>query len=181
VAKRFRFQLETLLRVRQLREREAQRKVAAKRAEIAQLDRFNEQTAREISEQQNALLRDQQPGQVNPTRLVRGRAWIMHLRGVIAQREAQRAVLARALEQLLTELRQARTQTRIIEKLRQRRWDAYRRQRDRREQAEADELAQQLQTLPEVRTAREGLAVDAAQPRTARVASCAAGGGEGAC
>ena len=51
MARRFEFRLQTLLEVRQLREREAKRSVATKSAEIARLDRLNEQTAVEILRQ----------------------------------------------------------------------------------------------------------------------------------
>ncbi|MBU0639927.1 MAG: hypothetical protein KKB50_13745 [Planctomycetes bacterium] len=147
MAKRFRFRLETLLRVRQLREREAKRKVAAQQAEIARVDQLNAQTLREISVQQAALVDAQRPGYVDATLLTRGRAWIMHLRGVIMQRQARREVLVRELEKLQDELRVARTQSRIIEKLRERRREAYEREQSVRAQAEADELAQQLHTF----------------------------------
>ncbi len=46
-------------------------------------------------------------------------------------------------------LRRMRTQTQIVEKLRERRWAAYRKQRDRREQNESDELARQLLYEPD--------------------------------
>lgn len=171
MAKRFRFQLETLLRVREIREREAKRKVATQRADIAQLDRLNDQTRQEISAQQTALLSSQQPGQVSPTQLARGRAWIMHLRNVIAQREEQRALMEQELARLRSELQTARTQTRIIEKLRQRRWETYLHDRRRRERMEMDELAQQLQTSAGVPTATDGRSADSAQSRTACAAS----------
>ncbi len=145
MAKRFRFRLDTLLKVRRLREREAKRKVAAKRAEIARLDRLDQQTAWEISRSQAALRESQQQGSLDLETLARGRAWIGYLRKTAVERQTLRAALVKELEQLQSEWRQARTQMRILEKLRQRRWDEYVRRRKRREQAEADELAQQLQ------------------------------------
>ena len=143
MAKRFTFRLETLLRIRTMREREAKRNVGAKQAEIAQLDQLNRKTAEEIGRRQ-AALRDHQHGVLAPAELVRQRAWIAHLRNTIAQRQAARRELVEELDRLLVEWRETRTRKRIIEKLRQRRWAQYRRDRGRREQAEADELAQQL-------------------------------------
>jgi flagellar export protein FliJ len=137
--------LQTLLDVRELHEQEAKRKVAAKSAEIVRIDQLNEQTAADIARQQAGLLAGQQSGALDPVALQRGRAWIAHLRRTIALRQQQRAECSRQLADLQAALRDARTQTRIIEKLRERRWDEYRRDRDRREQAEADELARQLQ------------------------------------
>ena len=144
MARRFQFRLETLLRVRQLREREAKRKVAAKRAEIALVDRLNTQTVEEISRQQAALLAGQREGRLDPLTLQRGRAWIGHLRRTIGQRHVQRAELLAQWQELQAAWHAARTQARIIEKLRERRWEEYVHDRERKEQAAADELAQQL-------------------------------------
>ena len=143
MAKRFRFPLETLLRVRELREREAKRKVGLKQAEIARIDQLNRQTYAEIDAHQQ-VLRQQQQGTLTPGELVRERAWIAHLRRTIVQRQVQRVQLVNELQALLEELRIARVQKRVIEKLRERRWEEYRRDRARCEQTEADELAQQL-------------------------------------
>lgn len=144
MGRRFEFRLETLLRVRQLREREAKRKVAAQQAALALLDRLNRQTAEEISRQQAELLAGQRQGHLDPLELQRGRAWIAHLRRTIALRQVQRAELTAQLQQLQVAWQAARTQARIIEKLRERRWEEYTRKRARAEQAAADELAQQL-------------------------------------
>ena len=144
MARRFEFRLQTLLEVRQLREREAKRSVATKSAEIARLDRLNEQTAVEILRQQEAILADQQRGVLDLPELQRGRAWIAHLRKSIAIRQNQKAELLEQLRQLQARLREARTQTRVIEKLRERRWNEYSHDRQRREEAASDELAQQL-------------------------------------
>jgi flagellar protein FliJ len=146
LARRFQFRLETLLRVRQLREREAKRKVAAKRAEIALVDRLNAQTAEEILRQQEALLAGQREGRLDPLTLQRGRAWIGHLRRTIGQRHVQRAELVTQWQELQAAWHAARTQARAIEKLRERRWEEYVHDRERQEQAAADELAQQLQS-----------------------------------
>ncbi len=148
MAKRFQFRLQTLLDVRALHEREARRRVAAKSAEIARLDRLNEQTAAEILRQQEYLLAAQQTGRLDPLELQRGRAWIAHLRKTIGLRQAQKLGLQEELKVLQNRLREARTQMRIIEKLRQRRWNEYVDERDRQDQAAADELAQQLHVRP---------------------------------
>jgi flagellar FliJ protein len=143
VARRFHFPLETLLRVREVREREAKRKVGHKQVEIARLDQLNQRTAEEISLRQDAL-RELQHGLLTPDDVTRERAWIGYLRRTIVQRQAQRAGLVKELEALREAWRQARTQKRIIAKLRERRWEEYVKDRKRHEQAESDELAQQL-------------------------------------
>lgn len=144
MAKRFSFRLQTLLRVRELREREAQRKVGAKQAEIARVDQLNRQTADEISRRQDRLREQQKRPVLAPDALVRERAWIAYLRRTIVERQALRSGLLEELATLRAELQQARTQKRIIEKLRERRWEQYVKDRKRREQAESDELARQL-------------------------------------
>lgn len=144
MAKRFRFRLQTLLRVRQLREREAKRKVAAGRAEIARLDRLDQQTALEISRQQAALLAAQRGDHQDPLALQRGRAWIGHLRRTATLRQIRREKLQEQLAGLQQAWRVARTQMKAIEKLRERRWEEHQKDARRRERAALDELAQQL-------------------------------------
>jgi len=144
VAKPFTFRLDTVRRVRELREREAQRRVAAKQAEIARLDALNAQAARDIASAQHALTATQRGERVDPTALSRGRAWIAHLRSTILQREQQKAALNQELQQLQDVWREARKQLKIIDKLRERRWQAHRRAERKREQAEMDETARRL-------------------------------------
>lgn len=147
MARRFQFRLQTLLDVRALREREAKRAFAAQQAAIARLDELNRQTSAEIESQQAALLAAMQTGALDLVALQRGRAWIAHLRRTITQRLQQRAEMVASLESLRSAWTAARTQVRIVEKLRERRWTRYRKDRQRREQAEADELARQLPTF----------------------------------
>ena len=146
--KRFVFNLETLLRVRQLREREAKRKVAAQRAELARVEQLIEQTLQAVARQQHELLDGKQQTRLDPPTLQRGRAWIAALRRQLADHHARRAALQDRLRQRQAELRAARTQARIVEKLRERRWAEYVHDRDRRADAAADELAQQLHGHP---------------------------------
>jgi flagellar protein FliJ len=143
MAKRFHFPLETLLRVRELREREAKRKVGLKQAEIARLDQLNRETAEEILRRQEEL-RARQQGAFTTTELMRERAWIAYLRRTIHQRQMQRVGLVEELEGLRRVFLRARTQKRIIDKLRERRWEEYSQDRKRREQSEADDLARML-------------------------------------
>jgi flagellar FliJ protein len=149
VAKRFVFKLQTLLELRQRAEDEAKRKLAAKGAEIAQVDQLNREAAEAIRRQHAGLYEHQQGAAPDLVTLQRGRTWVNHLRRTIAQRDSEKARLQMELHELQDALRKARTQTRIIEKLRERRWETYRRDLKRREQAEMDELAQQLQVYAE--------------------------------
>lgn len=144
MARRFRFPLQTLLKVRRLREREAKRKVGAKRAEIARLDRLDEAAQKEIVARQQVLLSTQRRERLDPRELSSGWAWIAHLRRGMGQRQVLRVQYLGELQRLQAEFLEARKQVRVIEKLRERRWQEYVHERNRHEQAAADELAQQL-------------------------------------
>lgn len=146
MARRFQFSLQTLLRVREIRERDAQRKVAAQRAALARLDQLDRQCQELISRQQSELLHLQEQALIDPGALSRGRAWLAHLRNSLFQRQVQRQQMLVELEKLLSAYREARRDARAVARLRERRWEEYRQDRARQEQAEADELAQQLHT-----------------------------------
>lgn len=141
---RFKFRLQTVLRVRTLREREARRRVGAKAAEIARLDQWNLETADEISTIQRGIVERQSEALIDARDLTRQRAWVSHLRRTIVERQMARQTLVAQLETLRGELRIARTQMRVIEKLRERRYDDWRRARGFAEQAAMDEVARQL-------------------------------------
>lgn len=150
MAKRFVFRLETVRRVRELREREAQRAVAGMRAQIAQFEQQNAQAQHEIAEVQQRLANQQTLSSIDPTELSRGRSWIAHLRITILQRERQIAELSSKLQELLDVWREARKQLEIINKLRDRRLDAHRTMVRKYEQREMDAVAQRLHTLPQI-------------------------------
>lgn len=150
MAKRFVFRLETVRRVRGLKEQEAQRAVAAQRAQIAQLEQLNAQAQRDIASQQKVLADNQAYTSVDPRELARGRSWIAHLRTSIWQREQQIAELSTKLEELLDVWREARKQLEIIEKLRERQVQSHRTQVRKAEQREMDAVAQRLHVLPKL-------------------------------
>ena len=144
MARRFQFRLQTLLRVRELREREAKRKVGLKQAEIARLDQLDRQAAEQISAHQQVLREQQSRARLAPVELSREQAWIAYLHHTIVERQAIRAGLVSELEALRNEWHAARRRKRMVETLRDRRWDEYTKNHARREQAESDELARAL-------------------------------------
>lgn len=148
MAKRFRFRLETLLRIRRLSEREAQRKVAAKQAEIARIDELSRQARREILLQGDELRKRQSGERLDVADLSTRRSWIAHLQRTILLHKHLRGQREDELKKVVAELGRARTQAEVVQKLRERRWSEYRRQRDRREQSELDELARQMLSEP---------------------------------
>jgi flagellar export protein FliJ len=145
MARRFVFRLETVQRVRALREQQAQRDLAAERAAITQLEQANAAAQREIAATHDRLVGAQRGAQIDATELARGRAWVAQLRAQILQREHQIAQHAAKLEALLDVWRMARKELKVIEKLRERRYAAYADDLRRREQLEQDEVAQRMQ------------------------------------
>ncbi len=143
MARRFRFQLETLLRVRELRQREAERRLAARQADLVRLDHLRDETAREVSVCQERL-RERQAGKIDPRDLTARQAWIVHLRRCLASAEQQRAALQQELRDLRQNVQVARTQTRMLEKLRARRKDEHRRTVNHQQQNATEEVARQL-------------------------------------
>lgn len=146
MAKRFQFSLQTLLRVRELREQEAQRRLADQQAAVAQVETAIAQNWQEIRATQGRLAAAQNEAALDPTALARGRAWVAHLRNVILQNEQHKAVLSGQLAELRDQWLEARKQRRVLQQLRERRWEQYRRHVQREEQAVMDEVAQQLHT-----------------------------------
>jgi hypothetical protein len=81
---------------------------------------------------------------VDPIAIVRTRNWITHLRRQATLHERHRARIAAELAQLQADVRSARTQTRVLEKLKERRLSQHQRTRAIHEQELADEAARNL-------------------------------------
>lgn len=146
MARRFVFSLQTLLRVRTVREREAQRRLAARQAEIAQLDAADREAFAAIRAEQQSLLALQQ-GVTRALDLARGRAWIAQLQSQIAQRARMREELSMALAQIRQELLEARKQTRMLEKLRERRFADYVAEHQRHGRQSDEEVARRVHRM----------------------------------
>jgi flagellar FliJ protein len=147
MAKRFRFRLETLLRIRELHEREAKRRLGAKQAQITRLVQENRETAEEILGQQRSVVDAQRRRVVDPAELARRRAWIAHLRRTITERHVLIEQHRGELVGLHSALCEARKRKRILQKLRERRFAAWRNDAGRAERTAADDVAQQLHGL----------------------------------
>jgi flagellar export protein FliJ len=134
------FQFETLLRLREQRQKEQERVVASRLRQIQALefrrDRLNEQ----ISKQAELIRGAMQSREMDIDHLKLGRHWLGHLRrGVLeAQSEilTQRALLAAERASLV----QVRKQTQVMDRLKEIHLAEYWAERDRREQLELDEL-----------------------------------------
>lgn len=144
MARKFHFRLQTVLRVRALREREALRRMAEKQGELLRLDQLGAATREEIGGAQVALRDAQEQAALSPIEMTRSRAWIAHLRRTMLERDTRRRELQVQLERLRQDWRRARTQKLVIEKLRERRQAEYARDARRREDAHYEEVARGL-------------------------------------
>jgi len=140
MAKGFAYRLEPLLKLRRRYEDEQKRVVAARLREISVLEQRQQVLEQEIVRQAEAMRRALGAGEVEMEHLRMSRHWMLRLRrGVLetdAALSAERALLA-AERQALAE---ARKNTKVLERLKERRreewWTAW----QRREQAELDEM-----------------------------------------
>jgi flagellar export protein FliJ len=147
--RRFEFRLSTLLRVREMREREAQRRVGAVMGEIAKLDQSDAANRAEIARQQAELVgfgegERRSATTIDAAQLSRVRAFIGHLQRELMLSATVRTGLNERLEALRIELQHARQQVRVLQKLRERRMEEHRTTLNRYEQAITDEAARRL-------------------------------------
>ena len=137
---KFRFELQAVLNARLRAEELQQRRVAELEASRRKLeDRLRARQAR-IGESR-AQLRGRLMGAIDPS-MLRGQANA----SLAGMRDAQRVVLElagihRRLQSVMAELRAASRDRRAVEILKERRFEDWRREQDRREQAELDEIA----------------------------------------
>jgi len=137
---RFRFQLQAVLDARLRAEREEHRRVAEMETERRRLEDGLRRRQSQIGEARSQL-RGRLEGRIDASSL-RGQANA----SLAEMRDAQRVVLElagihRRLETLREGLRAASRARRAVEILKERRFEAWRREQDRREQAELDEMA----------------------------------------
>ena len=136
---RFRFQLQAVLDARLRAEREEHRRVAEMETERRRLEDGLRRRQSQIGEARSQL-RGRLEGRIDASSL-RGQANA----SLAEMRDAQRVVLElagihRRLETLREGLRAASRARRAVEILKERRFEAWRREQDRREQAELDEM-----------------------------------------
>ncbi len=156
MARKFRFRLDMLLRVRRLHEREAKRNVALKQAEVARIDGLIAGGHEKISSELDALREQQRLPRLDARAAARRRAWIGHIRGTMVQFHNMLDVAHSELAEAIGLLNAARTQTRIVQKLRERRWEGYVKDRERRDDAELEEVARQLLHRVSTQSSRAG-------------------------
>ena len=140
MAKRFTFRLEALLKLRRLREDEKKRVVAARLREIATLDRRRQTLQVEIGRQTVAMRESLSTTTVDVDQFKMGRHWLVLLRRGVLEFEAQLATRRAILAQERVELAEARKQTKVLERLKERQQATHTATLNRREQMELDEM-----------------------------------------
>ena len=137
---KFRFELQAVLNARLRAEELQQRRVAELEASRRKLEDGLRARQARIGESR-AQLRGRLMGAIDPS-MLRGQANA----SLAGMRDAQRVVLELAgihsrLQSVMAELRAASRDRRAVEILKERRFEDWRREQDRREQAELDEIA----------------------------------------
>jgi flagellar FliJ protein len=137
----FRFRLETLLKMRR-DERDEQRQQYAKALEAQRI--LHDQIAqvqREIHETQQLLRTNSAPGAVDVDRLLRTHRYELLLQAQVQQLEQQAQRVAQEVERRRTNLLQADREVRLLEKLKERQFETFQRNEQRREQKALDEIS----------------------------------------
>ena len=140
MAKRFTFRLDSLLRLRQQHEDEKKRIVAARLREIAALEHRQQTLLTEIARQTQAMREVLTAPTVVVDELKQGRHWLIRLRRGVLELDAQLAGEHAILAQERADLAEARKNTKVLERLKERQRAAYVAGVNRREQAELDEM-----------------------------------------
>jgi flagellar FliJ protein len=140
MAKRYRFRLEPLLRLRQQREDEQKRVVASRLRQIDALRRRQRVFEGEIDRQTDSMRRSLVDVRVDVDSLKLGRHWLVRLRRGVLEADAQIMTQRAILVQERVALAEARKDAKVLARLKERKRDAYLAEVNRREQAELDEM-----------------------------------------
>ena len=140
MAKRYAFRLETLLRLRQQREDEQKRVVASRLRKIKTIEQQKQVLEVRIAEQVETMRDLLVSEQMDVDQLKAGRHWMARLRcGVL---EAEGAIVANRtiLAQERANLANARKDSKILERLKERQREAFFAEIERQDRAESDEM-----------------------------------------
>ncbi len=146
MARRFVFGLQTVLELRAIREQQQRRRFAQALAGLAGIEQRIAGLRRQRIAEQQALGDDQRAGRGDAASWLARRGWIAQLDRQIAAWQARRQQAAEIVEQQRRLWQQKRNELRALQRLRDRRFAAWRKSQQKRTQREHDELAQQLHT-----------------------------------
>lgn len=141
--KKFKFRLETILKVRRITADEKKRRVASRLRQIDACQRRASAAREHISEQFGRAHLSQQQPRLDVSLMSRQRYWIAHLQRELLESQHHIVELERRLSDERAELVEASTRVRILDKLREQQQRQHNEALGRTEQQEADELAVQ--------------------------------------
>ena len=141
---KFRFRLEVVLRHREQIEKEKQRKLAAIGQRKQALLRQIHETRDRITEENRRLGARELTGRLDMQYIAVERRFVgnLHLRIALAMEKVRE--IEKEYSAARTELLQAATDRKVIDKLREKHWSAWRLDQDRKEAALTDEIGVQL-------------------------------------
>lgn len=137
---RFTFRFDTLLKVRQQREDSQKRIVAARMRQLDELHRRATLLESRIADQTESLRETLRSGSVEIDDLKWARHAMIQLRRALLETSAETASQRAVLAQEQAALAEARKETRILERLRERQKEAHDAQNKREEQLQTDEM-----------------------------------------
>ncbi len=141
MAKRFRFPLETVLKIRKRREDERKRVVARRLSGIARAEAQAASLREQIDAELRAVRQARQAGVIDVVMIARHRHWLGRLQRGLLEEEAHLRTLRAELAQDRAELAEASKQAKIIQKLKERQQQRYEYELARQDRIDADEMA----------------------------------------
>ncbi|MBN1345966.1 MAG: flagellar export protein FliJ [Phycisphaerae bacterium] len=144
MARRFKFRLETVLKIRKQREDAAKRVVAERLRQVAAVQDETAALQRQMDQEIAGFRQSHSAGRIDITVTRRHRHWLIHLDQGILMAHGRLAELHRALAGDRAILTEARKQVRILEKLEERQRERYRQELTRDEARENDEIGNAL-------------------------------------
>jgi flagellar FliJ protein len=141
MARRFVFRLNPLLKLRKARQKDQQRVVADRLRRLARCER----ELAELNNAQSAAVADARRVRretiIDLQWTLQEQRWRAHLQRRARSKEIESQELQQLLAEARAELAQRKRDVKVLENLRQRRLEAYRRDMKRAEQVELDEIA----------------------------------------
>jgi len=144
MAKKDRFRLETVLKLRRQRENEHQRIVAERLREIMRTQERIMKLSDQIDQEIDAMRGGRRGGKLDVTEIAKHRHWVTHLQRGVLETEAQVRSLQAKLAQERAELVAASRDKKALDTLKSRHESKLRREAKKRLRLEEDEMASRL-------------------------------------
>jgi flagellar protein FliJ len=140
MAKRYAFRLETLLRLRQQREDEQKRVVASRLRKIKSIEQQKQVLQVRITEQVDSMRTLLTVGRMDMDQLKAGRHWMVRLRRGVLEADGAISANRTILAQERVNLANARKDTKILERLKEKQREAFVTEIERQDRIESDDM-----------------------------------------